>query len=774
MRFPRIRFRAPVASPALFLIAAGVVAAPACSIAAVTVQVLAPNGGEIFAAAGVYAVTWTASAPGGVTGVDLFASYDGGATFQPIARNETNDGSFSWFVPNRPGAQTFVRAVARDGMGGQGADQSDAAFTITAQPGGVVATTLRDFDLPGTQPFGTGPIRDPAAAGSCKSCHGGYAQAVEPWRNWQGNMMAHAGRDPFFYACLAVAEQDVPSSGDACIRCHTPGGWLEGRSVDTGGELLTARDRQGVHCDICHRSVDPFYQPGVSPPQDQAILAALGALPAAYGNGQFVVDPDSTQRGPRNDALSPHSFIRSPFHRSAAMCGTCHDVSNPAYVRGAGPHEYVLQATDAPHPDGNPRNMFPIERTYSEWSRSTYAAGGVYAPQFAGNKPDGVVSTCQDCHMRDVTGKACAQAFAPTRTDLALHDMTGGNYFVPDILPDFYPGEVDTAALQAGKARALEMLAKAATLSLDSGLSGGAPVLDVTVTNQTGHKLPTGYPEGRRMWLHVRAFDEDSLVVYESGAYDAATGELTHDPALKMYQAELGVSQRLAAATALAAGPSFHFAANDTVYGDNRIPPRGFTNAAFDSVQAAPVGYAFADSQYWDATSYSLPVTARWAIVCLLYQSTSREYVEFLRDVNATNGAGQDLYDAWAAHGRAAPAVVASDTLTLDLPTGVAQGEGAGGMGRTALLPATPSPARTGTTVRVAFRLAEAGETALRVFDVEGRLVRSLAEGWSEGGRHEIAWDGRDAGGRTAPPGIYFVRFESRTFAATRKLVLVK
>mgnify|MGYP000034149014 CR=1 FL=1 len=97
--------------------------------------------------------------------------------------------------------------------------------------------------------------------------------------------------------------------------------------------------------------------------------------------------------------------------------------------------------------------MFPVERTFSEWAESEYATTGVYAPQFAGDKADGMVSTCQDCHMKDVTGVGCSEGGAPTRSDLGLHDFTGGNTFIGDILPDFYPG-VDTAALQAAKLRA--------------------------------------------------------------------------------------------------------------------------------------------------------------------------------------------------------------------------------------------------------------------------------------------------------------------------------
>ena len=63
---------------------------------------------------------------------------------------------------------------------------------------------------------------------------------------------------------------------------------------------------------------------------------------------------------------------------------------------------------------------------------------------------------------------------SPTRGDLAIHDLTGANTFVPDILPDFYPG-LDTAALQDGKQRALAMLTLAATMDLTATTAEGQP-----------------------------------------------------------------------------------------------------------------------------------------------------------------------------------------------------------------------------------------------------------------------------------------------------------
>ena len=84
--------------------------------------------------------------------------------------------------------------------------------------------------------------------------------------------------------------------------------------------------------------------------------------------------------------------------------------------------------------------------------------------------------------MRDVTGVGCSEGGAPTRSDLGLHDLTGGNTFLPDIIPDFYP-DVDTAALQDGKARAMAMLTLAATMDLTSGVTDGYPSVSVRITN---------------------------------------------------------------------------------------------------------------------------------------------------------------------------------------------------------------------------------------------------------------------------------------------------
>lgn len=67
-----------------------------------------------------------------------------------------------------------------------------------------------------------------------------------------------------------------------------------------------------------------------------------------------------------------------------------------------------------------------------------------------------------------------------------------------------------------------------------------------------------------------------------------------------------------------------------------------------------------------------------------------------------------------------------------------------------------PNPFNPQTTIR--FQLPAAGRTQLQVFDLAGRLVRTLIDGNLAAGGHEAVWDGRDAGGREVSSGSYLAR----------------
>jgi hypothetical protein len=87
-----------------------------------------------------------------------------------------------------------------------------------------------------------------------------------------------------------------------------------------------------------------------------------------------------------------------------------------------------------------------------------------------------------------------------------------------------------------------------------------------------------------------------------------------------------------------------------------------------------------------------------------------------------------------------------------------------------------PSPfgAGGGTALVVRCAVPAASTARLEVFDLTGRRVASLLEGVLPAGEHALAWNGRDAGGGFARPGIYLVRFTAGGQVTSRRVVLVR
>ncbi|HSN75450.1 MAG TPA: hypothetical protein VL334_10255 [Anaerolineae bacterium] len=320
-----------------------------------------------------------------------------------------------------------------------------------------------------------------------------------------------------------------------------------------------------------------------------------------------------------------------------------------------------------------------------------------------------------------MTGKGANKNDVPIRTDLPLHDMTGGNYWMPDVI--LYQNAQNVlrlggglnasqiSAINAGKLRAQQQLDLAASLSVAANT--------VRVTNLTGHKLISGYPEGRRMWLNVKWYDESNGLVREDGKYDVVASingspvksivDLDN-PNTKIYEAHYGMTQEwanqllslgypasmplgfdrvtgavnktlgdLAAQAPGTYANSFHFVLNNTVAKDNRIPPYGFNREEARQRNALPVPadqygnpLEAATYNYWDDVALYPPPEAARGEISLLYQPTSWEYIQFLYLANLGQNAflgqeGAKLLDAWLNTGMAEPYVMASADWTKPL-----------------------------------------------------------------------------------------------------------
>ena len=90
-----------------------------------------------------------------------------------------------------------------------------------------------------------------------------------------------------------------------------------------------------------------------------------------------------------------------------------------------------------------------------------------------------------------------------------------------------------------------------------------------------------------------------------------------------------------------------------------------------------------------------------------------------------------------------------------------------------ALHPAQPNPFNPRTSI--AFDLPAAGSVRLQIFDVSGRLIRTLVSAEQlAAGRNEYTWDGRDDGGREVASGVYFSHLVAGEFRATQRMALVR
>lgn len=606
------------------------------------------------------------------------------------------------------------------------------------QPNTVLPAPGADFDI-------DAPLKP---ASDCMGCHNTLGVPSHPFPTWSGSMMANSARDPVFWSQLDVAEADevadpnLVGARDLCLRCHVPKGWLEGRS--SGGPNHAAKlrgmgmqqdDLFGVQCTHCHRLVDR--DAAALDAVDQNMTNGLNTnpdpelrVPPTYGNGMYVIDRVDVRRGPFTSAqvgwpglgmqfvtnaadwppplMNTHPAKHSTFHRSGNLCGTCHDVSNPAQSPA--------------QPKGETQANFPIERTWTEWRHSEYPARGEN-----GN--------CQSCHMSGalngvVTGGASNIASDETLhlNDVHVHDFTGGNVWIPKVIsemvaryqatkgnPDpgpapvigasqaerdaflnlnfakalegLYPGgtywDITGAHLQppgfrtenydAASDRAKATLRRAAQLSATRPPGGD---LKIRVWNMTGHKLPTGYPEGRRMWLDVRFQDVNpaggaETLVAQSGEYNSATGDLYHDFNLdnlagpRAYDVvdytngsggSTGTGRRTQVYEARLrhnpSGAEFHFIRNNERLNDNRIPPLGWVKAQYQANNAEQVvdpDYAATQMVYHDSVSgpaamppvleptynfdevpYQVPAASDVAEIRLQYQSISKEYMEEL------------------------------------------------------------------------------------------------------------------------------------------------
>jgi hypothetical protein len=87
-------------------------------------------------------------------------------------------------------------------------------------------------------------------------------------------------------------------------------------------------------------------------------------------------------------------------------------------------------------------------------------------------------------------------------------------------------------------------------------------------------------------------------------------------------------------------------------------------------------------------------------------------------------------------------------------------------------LRAAPNPFDQSTVVQ--FSLTSGAKAHVAVYDVAGRRVRELNNGWLTAGRHTLPWDGRDGSGQPVAAGVYFLGVRTQTGHVGSKVYRLK
>ena len=343
-----------------------------------------------------------------------------------------------------------------------------------------------------------------SSASQCAQCHSGsdtvmnyQGRDVSPYTNWRHDMMAHAVNDPYYQAVVEDETHLFPHLKgfieDTCLSCHAPMGFTHFHQTTPGEESYysfaqaMAEDigREGISCTACHQMKD----------------VNLGDI--ASMSGQYTINTEADRdtdgklplygpyNSPHGQAMQSQTQYAPTFPITAHMgesklCASCHNLYTPTLDLDGQPFEVDIEGTVA---------QFPEQTPYFEWQNSLYAVKGT---------PD--YRSCQGCHMPEpepdyATAISTRPQNSPLRSPFAIHELVGGNTQLLSMLKTYRDvlGIADStteAGFDAKIEQTRKMLRRAATLEIGptSFITPETLSIPLTVTNRSGHKLPTSFP----------------------------------------------------------------------------------------------------------------------------------------------------------------------------------------------------------------------------------------------------------------------------------------
>lgn len=406
---------------------------------------------------------------------------------------------------------------------------------------------------------------------------------VSPYGEWRWSPMGLAGRDPIFYAqldselaYLKDRPKDQQTLVNTCFRCHgvmgkrqqdidhgymTAGNQNQGVQPDFKVDFVYNTDpadknfkygalaRDGVSCAACHHIVRDKTPPG----QNALKYFLEHSITGLFQTGK----PDELYGPFATDTISAHPMKESlgiepkfnEYIKDSRMCGSCHTINLP--VMDQQPFGHSLEQV-----------------TYLEWLNSQYQTDF---------KPGPNAKSCQDCHMstgyanrqNNVDVKVIQTAFADVQDDtypaaenlapmeqvrarfreegFRRHQLQGLNVFLLEMFNQFMTSDGSSPPNYSNEILGVRQSDFMSTLNNDlqnailnfvqtaqyetamvavspPQIANGKLSTEVTITNLTGHRLPSGVGF-RRAFIELLVLDESKkdpktqqpVIVWSSG-----------------------------------------------------------------------------------------------------------------------------------------------------------------------------------------------------------------------------------------------------------------
>lgn len=574
--------------------------------------------------------------------------------------------------------------VATDGKGQDtSAVDGDASLATDGTPndgGGLEDSGGNDVSewdvvfsvIAATEPISSGHF---ATSGVCEPCHSASETSsamrdpagrnVSPYDLWQSSMKANSARDPFWRATVSAEIERFPDAvvqiEEKCTWCHIPMAAYHAKTnalpppklADIGSDTALGQlAADGVSCTLCHR------------------ITSEGLGTAESFTGGFHLTEGKTVFGQHGDLHTTPMINQSGFTpqqashiRSSALCGTCHTVIT--YPLGG---------------DENvPKKPFFEQATYLEWRNSEYSTEV--------QDPGPNATDCFGCHLPEtdedgseivtkVARRPDGGDFPPLRDrdQFGRHLFVGGNTLIVAMIRDHseklnsgVPKEAFDATIAAARKQLSEHTASLEWLNVE--FSDDMLILDVKITNRTGHRLPTGYPSRRvflrldvlspagELWMSSGRTDQNGRILGKSGK--PLPSELLGGPALP--HADMITDVDIPPVWETVVGDSdgkmtFSLLDAATFLKDNRILPHGWDENHPD---AENMGSAAVDGDDdfgagQDVVHYRLPLEfplPKGTVIrtTAFYQVVKPRYVDELREIvtpeTAAFGAAWDKAD---------------------------------------------------------------------------------------------------------------------------------